>query len=1375
MDPGYRDPFDQLLGDSPPLSFIREHLRKSLGLSGSVGRRRVSFLLLGETGTGKGLLAKAIHEAGPGAGGSFVSVNCAAIPESLVEAELFGFERGAFTDARKGKPGLFQQANKGTLFLDEVGLLPLAAQAKLLAVVEERRVRRLGSTRSEVVDACIVAATSVDLDAAVRRGLFREDLYYRLAVLPVRLPPLRERGRDIVVLARHFLSRACIDYGIPPRTLAPDACGLLVAHTWPGNVRELANLMERVVLVSDDQVVTASVLAVQSQVVARHSAGSTERADDRPGPHIPDVLAPERLSGFRSSVEQFERSQLVEALTRTQWNLTRTARLLGIPRNTLKYRMVKHGLRPKREANLTRRALPVGREAEASRSVPAEAIPVRSEIRTVAFVYAAVDAPAGQGGGTGRVLAECASKIDTFGGRVLEAGGSGTLAGFGIEPTEDSLDSAANAALAIARAVVRARGDTPLRARIGIHTGRCGVANHPGDPAQVDSEALRHGETATKALVESLISDGIVLSRPTAPLLERRFTIAAITLSPALKPVAVLVAEKHSPEQASSAHEGSYRLVGREPTGFGLGGRPLTPLVARQGELELVLSLVRRAARGQEQAVGVVGEPGVGKSRFLFELRARLQEIAGLPVSYWEGHCAPHGARVPYFPLIDLLRRHCGAKEEDVGRAVGERLHAALEASGMDAAATWPYLARLLGIPEGDSLAPLSPEAIRTRTFEALREFCIRSSRLRPLVLVLEDLHWIDATSEAFLSALVGRLGGAPILLIASYRTGYRLPWLEGANTTTIALPYLSPEESRSLVDAVPRADRLPADVLDSIVQRAAGNPFFLEELAWAAKESAPAAGAESLPATVQAALEARIARLPDGARRCVRVASVLGRTFPRRLLEKVAGPEGGLAADLHELQRRELLFEIPGPLPAYAFKHALTQEVAYSTVDEDERSALHLAAGRALETLHAERPEEAYADLAHHYGQSKDSSKAVHYLACLAEVATRSYALGEALNALRIALTHADRLGDEGRDSATLDLVIRHGVPLLLLGRFNDIVNLFEAHRPCVDRVGQGSLRARYYVLLGLAHDHLGHRIEAGTSARRGLVEAERCGDLITKGKAHFVLAFDGFWTGRFVDGIRHGRLAVELLGEQSWWQGHAAWVLSFNAVAVGDFKLALEASALADEIGQRTSEHRLRSYAASVAGWVAAVKGQAEVAVHSCERALALAPDPLSQTVAHQWLGYACLTAGDVTRAVNHLEAAVGRFRLFELTAVEAWASAWYSDALLAAGRIDAAHGAATTALTLAQRAEFPFGVGLAQRALGHALAASGDHGTARAQLLSAEGTWAAVGARYELSQTLLDLVKGDEALGATEAAANHREQAQQLLGAVQGLATG
>ena len=219
-------------------------------------------LIQGETGVGKGLLARALHRAGPRASGPFVDVNCAAIPETLLEAELFGYERGAFTDARHAKAGLFQTANHGTIFLDEVGLLPEALQAKLLKALEDRAVRRLGSTRTEPVDVWIVTASNEDLASAARARRFREDLYHRLAVVTLTIPPLRDRGEDVLLLAAHFLGRACAEYRLPSRSLTPDARAALLAYPWPGNVRELANVMERVALLSEAPVVTAELLGL---------------------------------------------------------------------------------------------------------------------------------------------------------------------------------------------------------------------------------------------------------------------------------------------------------------------------------------------------------------------------------------------------------------------------------------------------------------------------------------------------------------------------------------------------------------------------------------------------------------------------------------------------------------------------------------------------------------------------------------------------------------------------------------------------------------------------------------------------------------------------------------------------------------------------------------------------------------------------------------------------------------------------------------------------------------------------------------------------------------------------------------------------------
>ena len=271
----------EIIGQSPVMVRLRTQVARLLSRQ-IAGGRLPPILIEGETGTGKGLMARALHRSSMRAAEPFIDVDCAAIPETLLEAELFGYERGAFTDARQTKPGLFQLADRGTIFLDEIGLLPRSLQAKFLKVVEDRRVRRLGGTRSELVDAWIITATNEDLAAATRARHFREDLYHRLAALTLRMPPLRERGADMLLLAERFLARFSTVYGLPTKMLAADAKAAILSHRWPGNVRELINVIERVVLLSDERIITADRL---------------EPGDPRPAPALREDRRPGATRG----------------------------------------------------------------------------------------------------------------------------------------------------------------------------------------------------------------------------------------------------------------------------------------------------------------------------------------------------------------------------------------------------------------------------------------------------------------------------------------------------------------------------------------------------------------------------------------------------------------------------------------------------------------------------------------------------------------------------------------------------------------------------------------------------------------------------------------------------------------------------------------------------------------------------------------------------------------------------------------------------------------------------------------------------------------------------------------------------------------------
>jgi two-component system, NtrC family, response regulator AtoC len=322
-----------ILGESTAVQTLRRMVERLAHVTAGPGGPAPTVLLLGETGTGKGHVARALHAAGGRRDGPFVEVNCTALPENLVEAELFGHEKGAFTDARTARAGLFETADGGTIFLDEIGHISQLLQSKFLKTIEEKTIRRLGATSVRPVDVQVVAATSRDLEAAVRLGEFREDLHQRLAVAVIRIPPLRERGRDVLLLAGHFLDEASRRYASGPRSFSPAAEAALLAHAWPGNVRELANVMERAVLFSDREELEPDDLGLAGAPGAAGQVAAGPSGEVRV--EFPD-------SGL--SLEAVERALLVAALDKSGGNQSAAARLLGVSRDTLRYRMDKFGL-----------------------------------------------------------------------------------------------------------------------------------------------------------------------------------------------------------------------------------------------------------------------------------------------------------------------------------------------------------------------------------------------------------------------------------------------------------------------------------------------------------------------------------------------------------------------------------------------------------------------------------------------------------------------------------------------------------------------------------------------------------------------------------------------------------------------------------------------------------------------------------------------------------------------------------------------------------------------------------------------------------------------------------------------------------------------
>ena len=325
---------ERLVGRSPALLEIFKTV-------GRVARRDVAVLITGESGTGKELVARAIHAASPRAELPLVAVNTVAIPRDLLESELFGHERGAFTGAVEAREGRFREASGGTLFLDEIGDMPGELQAKLLRVLQDGEVTPVGGGQAQTIDVRVVAATHRDLNAAVAAGSFREDLLYRLRVVPMHIPALRERREDIPVLAHHFVDDYAADLAAGPRFLSDAAIEALTAYDWPGNVRELENSIKRALVLSTGDVLTPEDFAFLQETEARSSGPSL---DDLVRSEVTAALEQGDSGVYRSLLERVERPLLETALRRTDGNQIRAAALLGINRNTLRKKIVELGI-----------------------------------------------------------------------------------------------------------------------------------------------------------------------------------------------------------------------------------------------------------------------------------------------------------------------------------------------------------------------------------------------------------------------------------------------------------------------------------------------------------------------------------------------------------------------------------------------------------------------------------------------------------------------------------------------------------------------------------------------------------------------------------------------------------------------------------------------------------------------------------------------------------------------------------------------------------------------------------------------------------------------------------------------------------------------
>jgi class 3 adenylate cyclase len=513
------------------------------------------------------------------------------------------------------------------------------------------------------------------------------------------------------------------------------------------------------------------------------------------------------------------------------------------------------------------------------------------------------------------------AEVHRYEGTVNQFLGDGFMALFGAPLAhEDHARRAALAALGIARALrerpipVAPGVDVTLTVRMGLHTGFV-VVGAIGDNLRMDYTAVGDTTHLAARLQQRADPGAILASEATWRLVEGYVhgeRLGAVPVKGLQKPVVV------------------HRITGvgsRRSSLEGVGPQSLSHFVGRDRELEALLDLFEAVREGRGQALGIVGEPGVGKSRLLLEFRQRLE---GRPITYLQGRCLSYGAAIPYAPVVDIVRASSGLADADSPETLAEKVRVGLRDVGMDPGASAPYLLHMLGVKDPEArLDTLGPEVIKARTFETLRQMALRGSRQRTLIIEVEDLHWVDRTSEEYFAFLAESLLGAPILLVATYRPGYRPPWSDRSFATQLSLGRLDTDESRAIVRALlPDADAGEA-LAPLILDKAEGNPFFLEELTRAVKEQGLGRDLP-VPDTVHGVLTARIDRVAEEPKRVLQTASVLGREFAPALLAAIWDGPRPLEPHLRELARLEFLFErAVGDDAVYVFKHALTQDVA--------------------------------------------------------------------------------------------------------------------------------------------------------------------------------------------------------------------------------------------------------------------------------------------------------------------------------------------------------------------------------------------------------------------------------------------------------------
>jgi class 3 adenylate cyclase/tetratricopeptide (TPR) repeat protein len=846
------------------------------------------------------------------------------------------------------------------------------------------------------------------------------------------------------------------------------------------------------------------------------------------------------------------------------------------------------------------------------------------------------------------LISECMvfliEEIHRYEGTIAQFLGDGLLALFGAPIAhEDAPQRALHAALGMRESLrdyaqkLKKQG-IEFHMRIGLNTGLV-VVGKIGDDLTMEYTAM--GDTVNLASrMESTAQPGTVqVSENTYRLTEGYFEF---------KPLG----EKELKGKTEPVNAYQLLGVGRVKTRLGVSEmRGLTPFVGRQKELELLMDCYGRVKRGQGQVVGIVGEPGVGKSRLLLQMRSMLTEGE---YSYLEGQCLHYGEAMAYLPIVNALRTYFGIEEGEPQLLSQNKLKQRISQLDERLMAMLPPLQELLSLKvEDEGFLKLEPQQKRVRIFEAIWSLIIRESQNRLVILAVEDLHWIDKASEEFLNYLIGRLGGAHVLLLLLYRPEYTPIWVSKTYYSQIRVDELTLETSAEMVQGILKGVKAAQDLTKLILYKAAGNPLFMEEFTRTLLERGYIERNDGcyvltvkpseiqVPETVQGIIAARMDRLEKDLKETMQIASVIGREFPFPILQTVTGMKEKLEAYLLELQALEFIYERSMfPELEYIFKHALTQQVAYSSLLLKKRKEVHESIGQAIETLYPNRLDEFYEALAFHFKNGASTDKAIHYLIKAGEKSLDRYAVEESHRHFKEAYDLLSlRVGQvEGAEAQLIDLLIKWAYVFYFRGDFKGLTELLEAHRELAESLDD---KAR----LGMFYAWLGHALYYSKDVKGSYHYLHRALQISEDTKNERLMCYANMWLswtcvymGLLDEAVASGDRAMEIckcFEEDQYLYYKSLGGLGYAYFFAGQKRKARDAGQAILEYSRHRGSIRGEVMGHFIMAFSFIMDGDYQSAIQPCRQGVEISMDPFYSIFVKMGLGAAYLSNGQLQEA--------------------------------------------------------------------------------------------------------------------------------------------